>query len=117
MVYSKYKALWRLLHDCQYLTIIFTSLHNIPIPGTPKIILRVTKGVPKSPFEKSKSWLYKYPKESKDLLLKIADVCADLLVGQVLAGAQVSYSYQITFLSFFATYSISYHLSMAFYVF
>lgn len=41
-------------------------------------------------FEKSKSWLYKYPKESKELLARIADVCADLLVGQVLAGAQVS---------------------------
>jgi uroporphyrinogen decarboxylase len=41
-------------------------------------------------FEKSKSWLYKYPKESKELLARIADVCADLMVGQVLAGAQVS---------------------------
>ncbi|WWC69747.1 uroporphyrinogen decarboxylase [Kwoniella pini CBS 10737] len=40
-------------------------------------------------FEKSKSWLYKYPKESKELLRIIADVCADLLVGQVLAGAQM----------------------------
>ena len=40
-------------------------------------------------FEKSKSWLYRYPEESKGLLLRIADVCADLLVGQVLAGAQV----------------------------
>ena len=41
-------------------------------------------------FEKSKSWLYKYPEDSKALLTRIADVCADLLVGQVLAGAQVS---------------------------
>lgn len=41
-------------------------------------------------FEKSKSWLYKYPEDSKALLMRIADVCADLLVGQVLAGAQVS---------------------------
>ncbi|BEI93086.1 uncharacterized protein CcaverHIS019_0507140 [Cutaneotrichosporon cavernicola] len=40
-------------------------------------------------FERSKSWLYKYPEESKALLTKIADVCADLLVGQVLAGAQM----------------------------
>lgn len=40
-------------------------------------------------FEKSKSWLYKYPEDSKVLLGRIADVCADLLVGQVLAGAQV----------------------------
>jgi len=41
-------------------------------------------------FENSKGWLYKWPAESKKLLHKIADVCADLLVGQVLAGAQVS---------------------------
>ncbi|NXD32503.1 DCUP decarboxylase, partial [Spelaeornis formosus] len=40
-------------------------------------------------FEKSKSWLYKYPEESKALLNRIADVCADLLVGQVLAGVQM----------------------------
>jgi uroporphyrinogen decarboxylase len=43
-------------------------------------------------FEKSKAWLYKYPEESKALLRRVADVCADLLVGQVLAGAQVSAS-------------------------
>jgi uroporphyrinogen decarboxylase len=41
-------------------------------------------------YEKAKGWLYKYPKESKELLHRIADVCADMLVGQVLAGAQVS---------------------------
>lgn len=40
-------------------------------------------------FEKSKSWLYRYPEASVYLLRRIADVCADLLVGQVLAGAQV----------------------------
>jgi uroporphyrinogen decarboxylase len=34
--------------------------------------------------------LYKYPKESMELLMRVADVCADMLVGQVLAGAQVS---------------------------
>lgn len=41
-------------------------------------------------FEKSKGWLYKYPEESKALLMRVAEVCADLLIGQVLAGAQVS---------------------------
>ena len=41
-------------------------------------------------FERSKGWLYRYPGESMGLLMRIADVCADLLVGQVLAGAQVS---------------------------
>ncbi len=40
-------------------------------------------------FEKSKSWLYRFPEGSRDLLKRIADVCADLLIGQVLAGAQV----------------------------
>ena len=40
-------------------------------------------------FEHSKSWLYKWPEEAKALLHKIADVCADLLVGQVLAGASM----------------------------
>ncbi len=40
-------------------------------------------------FQKSKEWLYRYPEDSLKLLMKVADVCADLLVGQVLAGAQV----------------------------
>ncbi|CAD6576214.1 MAG: Uroporphyrinogen decarboxylase in heme biosynthesis [Tremellales sp. Tagirdzhanova-0007] len=40
-------------------------------------------------FEKSKSWLYRFPEASRELLLRIADVCADLLIGQVLAGAQM----------------------------
>ncbi|KAG6849638.1 hypothetical protein H0H93_006761 [Arthromyces matolae] len=40
-------------------------------------------------FQKVKTWLYKYPDESKALLLRIADVCVDFLVGQVRAGAQL----------------------------
>ncbi|KAH8106176.1 uroporphyrinogen decarboxylase [Cristinia sonorae] len=40
-------------------------------------------------FQKSKSWLFKYPQESKDLLLRIADVCVEYLIGQVKAGAQL----------------------------
>ncbi|GJJ07839.1 hypothetical protein Clacol_002044 [Clathrus columnatus] len=40
-------------------------------------------------FNKSKAWLFKYPEESKALLNRIADVCADHLVGQVKAGAQL----------------------------
>lgn len=43
-------------------------------------------------FQKSKSWLFKYPDETHDLLDRIAVVCADLLVGQVKAGAQVGCS-------------------------
>jgi uroporphyrinogen decarboxylase len=40
-------------------------------------------------FTLAKTWLFKYPKESKALLMRIADVCVDFLVGQVKAGAQV----------------------------
>ena len=41
-------------------------------------------------FQKVKTWIFKYPEESKALLLRIADVCVDFLVGQIKAGAQVS---------------------------
>ena len=41
-------------------------------------------------LQKAKSWLYRYPLESKDLLHRIAEVCAEFLVGQVKAGAQVT---------------------------
>ncbi|KAJ2933491.1 hypothetical protein H1R20_g3642, partial [Candolleomyces eurysporus] len=40
-------------------------------------------------LQKAKSWLFRYPEESKALLLRIADVCVDFLVGQVKAGAQL----------------------------
>lgn len=40
-------------------------------------------------FQRAKSWIFKYPEESKALLMRIADVCVDFLVGQVKAGAQV----------------------------
>ena len=44
-------------------------------------------------FTKAKTWLFQYPEESKALLLRIGDICADFLVGQVKAGAQVSCVY------------------------
>lgn len=40
-------------------------------------------------LQKAKTWLFKYPEESKALIMRIADVCIDYLVGQVKAGAQV----------------------------
>jgi len=40
-------------------------------------------------LQKAKSWLYLYPSESKDLLHRIAEVCAEYIVGQVKAGAQL----------------------------
>ena len=40
-------------------------------------------------FTKAKTWLFKYPSESKTLLNRIALVCIDYLVAQIEAGAQV----------------------------
>jgi hypothetical protein len=40
-------------------------------------------------LSKAKEWIFKYPKESHELLGRITDVCVDFLVGQVHAGAQV----------------------------
>jgi uroporphyrinogen decarboxylase len=41
-------------------------------------------------YQKSKTWLFKYPEETKALFMRIADVCVDYLIGQVKAGAQVN---------------------------
>jgi uroporphyrinogen decarboxylase len=40
-------------------------------------------------FIESKTWIFKYPQASKDLLQKIAEVCVEHLALQVQAGAQV----------------------------
>ena len=40
-------------------------------------------------FKESKTWIYKYPEETKALLQKIAEVCVEYLALQVKAGAQV----------------------------
>ncbi|EGO01619.1 hypothetical protein SERLA73DRAFT_103528 [Serpula lacrymans var. lacrymans S7.3] len=40
-------------------------------------------------LQKAKTWLFKYPEESQALLMRIADICVDFLVGQVKAGAQL----------------------------
>ncbi|RDA89686.1 hypothetical protein CP533_1520 [Ophiocordyceps camponoti-saundersi (nom. inval.)] len=40
-------------------------------------------------FARSKTWMYKYPEETKLLLHKIADICIDHLALQVKAGAQM----------------------------
>jgi uroporphyrinogen decarboxylase len=40
-------------------------------------------------YQKAKEWLYRWPEASEELLARVAKVCVDLLVGQVLAGAQV----------------------------
>ncbi len=40
-------------------------------------------------FVQVKTWIYKYPKESKKLLQKIAELCVEYLALQVKAGAQI----------------------------
>ena len=40
-------------------------------------------------FIQSKTWAFKYPQESKDLLLKISKLCVEYLALQVKAGAQI----------------------------
>lgn len=40
-------------------------------------------------FIQSKTWVYKYPKESQALLQKIAEICVEYLALQVAAGAQL----------------------------
>jgi len=40
-------------------------------------------------FKQSKTWLFKYGKESKALLQKISELCVEYLALQVVAGAQV----------------------------
>ena len=44
-------------------------------------------------FKEVKTWIYKYPESSKDLLQKIAEVCVEYLALQVQAGAQVGGPY------------------------
>ena len=50
-------------------------------------------------FAQSKTWVYRYPDESKKLLAKIADVCVEHLALQVQAGAQASLFLLLVFLS------------------
>lgn len=40
-------------------------------------------------FKQVKTWIFKYPEESKALLQKIAEVCVEYLAQQVIAGAQI----------------------------
>lgn len=44
---------------------------------------------------KAKSWLYKYPEESHELLKILTNVITDYLVEQVCAGAQVNIKFLI----------------------
>jgi uroporphyrinogen decarboxylase len=46
-------------------------------------------------MSKAKAWLYKNPEASRQLLDLLTDVIVDYMVGQIQAGAQVSYNYLI----------------------
>jgi uroporphyrinogen decarboxylase len=50
------------------------------------------EGAGSKTYTKSKSFLYKYPEESKELLQNITDICIEFLAEQVMAGAQVPHS-------------------------
>ena len=55
-------------------------------------------------FIETKTWIFKYPKASKDLLQKIANVCVEYLALQVQAGAQACCpSYRILLLANLST--------------
>lgn len=51
----------------------------------------MTEGGGTKLFKESKTWIYKYPKETKALLQKIAELCVEYLALQVQAGAQVRF--------------------------
>jgi hypothetical protein len=48
-------------------------------------------------FVRAKTWVYRWPAESRRLLQRIAEVCVEYLARQVLAGAQVSILYLFFF--------------------
>jgi uroporphyrinogen decarboxylase len=50
----------------------------------------MTEGGGTKLFKESKTWIYKYPEETKALLQKIAELCVEYLALQVKAGAQVN---------------------------
>ncbi|KAL4075736.1 Uroporphyrinogen decarboxylase [Scleroderma yunnanense] len=53
------------------------------------LMMYMIEGGSSRTMQKSKTWLFKYPEESRALLKRLADVCVDFLVGQVKAGAQL----------------------------
>jgi uroporphyrinogen decarboxylase len=62
----------------------------IGFTGAPWTLMAyMVEGAGSKTYQKSKTWLFKYPEESKALLMRIADVCVDYLVGQIQAGAQM----------------------------
>ncbi|KAI0347060.1 uroporphyrinogen decarboxylase [Trametopsis cervina] len=61
----------------------------IGFSGAPwTLFMYMVEGGGSKTMQKSKTWLFKYPEQSKDVLNRITDVVVDYLVGQVKAGAQ-----------------------------
>ncbi|KAI0091954.1 uroporphyrinogen decarboxylase [Irpex rosettiformis] len=61
----------------------------IGFTGAPwTLFMYMVEGGGSKTMQKSKGWLFKWPKESKEVLDRITDVCIDYLVEQVRAGAQ-----------------------------
>jgi uroporphyrinogen decarboxylase len=48
-------------------------------------------------FIQAKTWIFKYPEESKAMLQKIAECCVEYLALQVQAGAQVSFALRLDY--------------------
>ena len=58
--------------------------------GAPWTLLcYMAEGTGSKMFFHAKTWIYKYPQESRDLLQKITQICIEHLAQQVAAGAQV----------------------------
>jgi hypothetical protein len=55
-------------------------------------------------FKESKTWIYKYPEETKALLQKIAEICVEYLALQVKAGAQACSFFPFIFFAFANVY-------------
>lgn len=62
----------------------------IGFAGAPwTLMVYMIEGGASKTYSKAKSWLYKYPNESKRLLQSLTDAIVDYLVQQVYAGAQL----------------------------
>ena len=53
------------------------------------LMMYMIEGGGSQTYQKSKTWLFKYPEASKQLLGRITDLLVRYLIGQVNAGAQV----------------------------
>ena len=57
--------------------------------GPLTLLMFMVEGQSSKSMNRLKTWLYNYPKESREILESLTDICANLLVAQQRAGAQV----------------------------